>query len=143
MRPMLEVSDSIQIDEAELEETFIRSPGPGGQHVNKTATAVQLRFDVENSASLSDVIRVRLKSLAGRRLTKEGVLVIESSRHRSQEKNRQDARNRLVELIRQAARPTRKRKLTRPPSGAVERRLQSKRRRAMVKRNRRLPPQFD
>ena len=140
---MLEVSDSIKIDKAELEETFIRSPGPGGQHVNKTATAVQLRFDVENSPSLTDAVRVRLKRLAGRRMTKEGVLVIESSRHRSQEKNRQDVRERLVELIRQAARPTRKRKPTRPPSGAEERRLRSKRRRAEVKRSRRLPPQID
>ena len=140
---MLEVSDSIQIDEAELVETFIRSPGPGGQHVNKTATAVQLRFDVEHSASLTEAVRVRLKRLAGRRLTKEGVLVIEASRHRSQEKNRQDARERLVELIRQAARPTRKRKPTRPPSGAVERRLRAKRRRGEIKRNRGVPPQID
>ncbi len=140
---MLEVNDAIQIDEAELEETFIRSPGPGGQHVNKAATAVQLRFDVENSAALNDAIRARLKRLAGRRMTKEGVLVIEFSRHRSQDKNRQDARERLVALIQLAARPTRKRKRTRPPAGAVERRLQSKRRRSEVKRNRRLPPQYE
>jgi len=140
---MLEVTPSIQIDEAELEETFIRSPGPGGQHVNKAATAVQLRFDVEKSSALSDAVRVRLRLIAGKRMTKEGVLVIEASRYRSQDRNRQDARERLVDLVRRATRPPRKRQRTRPPSGAVERRLQAKRRRGEIKRTRRLPPQID
>lgn len=138
---MLEVNAQIQIDEAELQESFIRSPGPGGQHVNKAATAVQLRFDVNSSPSLPDPVRARLRLLAGKRLTGDGVLVIHASRYRSLERNRQDARQRLVELVRRAARPPRPRKRTKPSKGAVERRLQQKRVNAERKKLRRPPTQ--
>jgi ribosome-associated protein len=136
---MLEVNEGIQIDEAELRETFIRSPGPGGQHVNKAATAVQLRFDVESSPALPEPVRRRLRALAGRRLTKEGVLVIEANRYRSLERNRQEARRRLAELVRHAARPPRPRHRTRPSRGAVERRLHEKRLHSERKKQRRPP----
>jgi len=136
---MLEVTEKIRIDESELGESFIHAPGPGGQHVNKTATAVQLRFDVESSPALPDAVRQRLRALAGRRLTNEGVLVIEASRFRSLERNRQDARRRLVELVRRAARPPRPRHRTRPSRGAVERRLHEKRIRSERKQQRRPP----
>jgi len=138
---VLEVNAQIQIDEAELQESFIRSPGPGGQHVNKAATAVQLRFDVNSSPSLPDPVRARLRLLAGKRLTGDGVLVIHASRYRSLERNRQDARQRLVELVRRAARPPRPRKRTKPSKGAVERRLQQKRVNAERKKLRRPPTQ--
>src|SRR5881394_1629033 len=99
---MIRVTDQISIDESELQEQFVRSSGPGGQNVNKLSTAVQLRFDVRHSPSLSADVRARLERLAGRRLTREGVLVIIAQRHRTQERNRQDARERLVALIGQA-----------------------------------------
>ena len=136
---MLEVNAQIQIDEGELQESFIRAPGPGGQHVNKAATAVQLRFDVDASPSLPDPVRARLRRLAGKRLTVDGVLVIHASRYRSLERNRQDARQRLVELVRRAARPPRPRKRTLPSKGAVERRLQQKRIHSDRKKLRRPP----
>src|SRR6266576_7241892 len=100
---MIRITNSIAIDEGELEERFIRASGPGGQNVNKLASAVQLRFDVRGSPSLSDGVRARLERLAGQRLTREGVLVITAQRHRTQERNRQDALDRLIELIREAA----------------------------------------
>src|SRR6266446_1523692 len=105
---MIRVTDDISIDEAELDESFIRSSGPGGQNVNKLATAVQLRFDARRSPSLQNDVAVRLQTLAGRRLTRDGVIVITAQRHRTQERNRQDARDRLFELIRQAAYPATK-----------------------------------
>src|SRR5205085_10539529 len=101
--PMIRITDRISIDDAELAESFIRASGPGGQNVNKLASSVQLRFDVRHSPSLPNDVRVRLERLAGRRLTRDGVLVITAQRHRTQERNRADARERLLKLIRQAA----------------------------------------
>jgi ribosome-associated protein len=140
---MIRITDRIAIDESELSETFIRASGPGGQNVNKLATAVQLRFDVRRSPSLPDEVRARLERLAGKRLTRDGVLVITAQRHRTQERNREDARERLVELIRQAAvRPVRRRK-TRPTAASRERRIESKKRRSGIKKLRRTRPSMD
>src|SRR3977135_3058511 len=100
---MIRITDRISIGESELEERFIRASGPGGQNVNKLSTAVQLRFDVRRSPSLPDPVRARLERLAGRRLTRDGVIVITAQRHRTQERNRQDALDRLIELVRRAA----------------------------------------
>ena len=140
---MIHVTGSISIDERELEERFIRASGPGGQNVNKLSTAVQLRFDARRSPSLSAAMRVRLERLAGRRLTRDGVLVITAQRHRTQERNRQDALDRLVELIRRAAVPPVPRRPTRPTAGARERRLQSKKQRSNVKGLRQVKPSLD
>jgi ribosome-associated protein len=138
---MIRVTDRISIDESEMDEQFIRSSGPGGQNVNKLATAVQLRFDVRRSPSLPDDVRSRLERLAGKRLTRDGVLVITAQRHRTQERNREDARGRLVELIRRAAVVPIKRRPTKPTAASRARRLESKKRRATVKglRQRKLP----
>ena len=130
---LIRVTAAISLDERELEERFIRASGPGGQNVNKLSSAVQLRFDVRRSPSLPDDVRVRLERLAGRRLTREGVLVITAQRHRTQERNRQDALDRLIELIRQAAVAPIPRRATKPTRGSRERRLESKRRRASIK----------
>jgi ribosome-associated protein len=130
---MLRINDHISIDENEIQESFIRSSGPGGQNVNKLATAVQLRFDVRHSPSLSHEVRARLERLAGRRLTRDGVLVITAQRYRTQERNRDDALTRLIELIRAAAvRPT-PRRPTRPTLGSKVRRLEGKKRRGSIK----------
>ena len=131
---MIRITDRISIDEAELSESFVRASGPGGQNVNKLATAVQLRFDIRHSPSLPADVRARLMRLAGRRLTNEGVLVILAQRHRTQERNRQDARERLIWLIRQAAVPPKPRRPTKPTKAARERRLDVKKRRGGVKR---------
>jgi len=130
---MIRVTDDISIDEAELDESFIRSSGPGGQNVNKLATAVQLRFDARRSPSLQNDVAIRLQKLAGRRLTRDGVIVITAQRHRTQERNRQDARDRLFELIRQAAVPPTPRRKTRPTRASRERRIESKKHRANIK----------
>jgi len=127
------VTAHIAFDESELEEAFVRSPGPGGQNVNKVATAVQLRFPLETTPSLPDDVRRRLRGLAGRRVTMDGWLVIEANRFRSQARNREDARMRLVELIRAAARPPKPRKPTRPSRASKERRLQQKKERSLIK----------
>ena len=129
---MIVVTPRIVLDERELEETFVRASGPGGQNVNKLSTAVQLRFDVRRSPSLPDV-RVRLKRLAGSRLTGEGVLIIVAQRHRTQERNREDARERLVDLIRRAAVAPTPRRPTKPTLASKRRRLDSKARRSRVK----------
>jgi ribosome-associated protein len=124
---------AIEIDERELEERFIRASGPGGQNVNKLSTAVQLRFDVRHSPSLPDGVRARLERLAGKRLTRDGVLVISAQRHRTQERNRADALDRLIELVEQAAIAPVPRRKTRPTRGSRERRLESKKRRSNIK----------
>ncbi|HEX5844768.1 MAG TPA: alternative ribosome rescue aminoacyl-tRNA hydrolase ArfB [Rhodoplanes sp.] len=129
----IRITDTIAIGEDELSERFVRAAGPGGQNVNKVATAVQMRFDVRRSPNLPDEVRTRLVRLAGRRLTRDGVLVIIAQRFRTQERNREDATERLVSLIRQAAvRPT-PRRPTRPTKASRERRLTAKKRRAGVK----------
>jgi ribosome-associated protein len=134
---MIQVTPSIIIDDSEIEERFVRASGPGGQNVNKVATAVQLRFDAARSTSLDDDVRARLMAIAGSRMTADGVLVIDSRTFRTQAQNREAARERLVELLRQAAvRPKRRRK-TRPSGASRLQRLESKRRRANTKQGRR------
>ncbi len=133
----LYVNATITIAGWELIEQFIRASGPGGQNVNKVATAVQLRFDVRSSPSLPDRVKSNLTKLAGRRLSKDGVLVIEADRFRTQERNREDARDRLKELIvKAAAPPPPKRRKTRPTKASVERRLKAKASRGALKKNR-------
>ncbi|MET0745524.1 MAG: alternative ribosome rescue aminoacyl-tRNA hydrolase ArfB [Microvirga sp.] len=133
---MIPVTPFITLDEGEIEESFIRGSGPGGQNVNKVATAVQLRFDVRNSPSLPEDVKVRMERLAGRRLTSEGVLVLTAQRFRTQERNREDARERLLDLIRQASERPRPRRATRPTYASKLRRLDGKTRRSEVKRGR-------
>jgi ribosome-associated protein len=137
---MIRITNTISIDESELEERFVRASGPGGQNVNKLSTAVQLRFDVRRSPSLPDGVRTRLEKLAGKRLTRDGVLIIIAQRHRTQERNRQDALDRLIDLIRRAAVAPVARRPTRPSAGARERRIQSKKQRATIKALRRERP---
>lgn len=133
---MIKITPSISLDESELHFDFVHSSGPGGQNVNKVATAVQLRFDVLHSPSLPQPVRVRLAQIAGNRLNKDGVLVINASRFRTQDANKEDVINRLTTLVREAAHPPRKRRATRPSHAAVERRLEKKRRQAAKKRQR-------
>jgi ribosome-associated protein len=134
---MIRVTGTIAIDEREIHQQFIRASGPGGQNVNKVATAVQLRFDAAHSPSLPEDVRERLLRLAGRRLTKEGYLVIDARRFRTQEQNRQDALGRLVDLIRRAAQKPKIRKRTKPTLASRERRLESKHHRGKIKQLRR------
>lgn len=140
---MLEITNTLSIDERELEERFIRASGPGGQNVNKVSTAVELRFDVRRSASLPEPVRDRLVRLAGRRVTDDGVLVIRAERHRTQERNREDARVRLAELVREALYVPKKRIATKPSRSAKARRVDSKVRRGGVKKLRQSRPSFD
>jgi ribosome-associated protein len=140
---MIRVTAQVSIDEREIEESFVRASGPGGQNVNKLSTAVQLRFDVRGSPSLPAEVRARLERLAGARLTRDGVLVITAQRHRTQARNRDDALERLLELIRQAAVAPVKRRPTKPTKASRERRVEGKKRRAGIKRLRRAGPAFD
>ncbi|MBX9777392.1 MAG: aminoacyl-tRNA hydrolase [Xanthobacteraceae bacterium] len=139
----MRVTDSITVDESELTEDFVRSSGPGGQNVNKLATAVQLRFDARRSPSLPNDVAVRLMRLAGSRLTKDGVIVITAQSHRTQEANRRDARDRLIAMIRQAAVAPVKRRPTKPTKASREKRLESKKRRGSIKGMRRTKPSFE
>lgn len=133
---MIPINPTIAIDEKELQESFVRAPGPGGQNVNKVATAVQLRFDVKNSPSLPPEVRDRLMRLAGKRVNQAGMLLINASRYRQQEMNRQDARDRLVDVIRRAAVKPGVRHKTQPSRTAKLRRLESKRRNSTTKHSR-------
>jgi ribosome-associated protein len=140
---MIRVTAQIAIDEREIEESFVRASGPGGQNVNKLSTAVQLRFDVRRSPTLSDDVRARLERLAGGRLTREGVLVITAQRHRTQARNRADALDRLIELVRHAAVAPVRRRPTKPTKASRERRIEGKKRRGGIKRLRHAKPSFD
>jgi ribosome-associated protein len=133
---MPRITDTITIDESELSESFVRASGPGGQNVNKVSSAVQLRFDARHSPSLANDVAVRLLRLAGRRATKEGVIVIVAQAHRDQARNRADARERLFALIRQAAVRPQPRRATKVPKAAKRQRLEGKKRRSEIKRHR-------
>src|SRR4029079_5761854 len=137
---MIRVTSSIAIDDDELDESFVRASGPGEQNVNKLSSAVQLRFDVRRSPNLPNDVRARLERLAGSRLTRDGVLIISAQRHRPQERNRQDARDRLIELIQRAAIAPIPRRATKPTAGSRQRRLDSKKRRSSIKGLRQAKP---
>jgi ribosome-associated protein len=131
---MIRVTDTISLSEHEVEEHFIRAPGPGGQNVNKVASAVQLRFDAANSPALSKAVFQRLATLAGSRMTRDGVVVLTAKRFRSQERNRQDALQRLIDLIRAAATPPKKRRPTKPSLASRRKIVESKRRHSDLKK---------
>lgn len=140
---MIQITPAIEINEREIQLEFIRASGPGGQKVNKVATAVQLRFDAANSPSLPDEVRRRLIRLAGKRMTEDGVLVIHARRFRSQDRNRRDAIDRLIALIRKASIQPKSRLKTKPSKASKERRLEAKRRRSRTKHKRQYDPPLD
>jgi ribosome-associated protein len=133
---MIQVTADIAIPESEISERFVRASGPGGQNVNKVSTAVELRFDPSQSSAITSEVRDRLRVIAGSRMTADGVLVIDARRHRTQAQNREDARERLADLVRQALVKPRRRRATKPGKGAVERRIEVKKRRSDTKRAR-------
>lgn len=135
---MIQITKKIFINESEIKEEFIRSSGPGGQRVNRVATAVQLRFDAANSPSLPLDVRDRLLRIAGKRATEKGVLIIDARRYRSQEKNRKDALDRLIKLIAKATQKPKVRRKTKPTYESIKKRLEAKRRRSRIKKLRRL-----
>jgi len=140
---MIRITDTISINDGEIEESFVRSSGPGGQNVNKLSTAVQLRFDVRQSPSLPNDVAVRLMRLAGKRMTKDGVLVLIAQNHRTQERNRAEALDRLIDLVRQAAVKPIPRRATKPTKASKERRIEGKKQRASIKRLRQGRPGLD
>ena len=140
---MIQVTPHIAVDESELVESFVRSSGPGGQNVNKVSSAVQLRFDARRSPSLPNDVAIRLMKIAGKRLTKDGVIVIAAQQHRQQERNRADARERLFEMIREAAIPPVPRRATKVPRSEKKKRLEGKKRRSQIKGLRQRRPSLD
>ncbi len=140
---MITITRSLSIDEKEFQFFFVRASGPGGQNVNKVATAAQLRFDVGNSPSLPGDVRTRLIRIAGRRITRDGILIIEARQHRTQERNREAAIERLVALIRRAAEMPKPRKKTKPSRAAMERRIERKKQRGKIKQARRSVSDLD
>ena len=140
---MIRITDQISIDDSELEESFVRSSGPGGQNVNKLSTAVQLRFDVRRSPSLPNDVAIRLMRLAGKRMTKDGVLVLIAQNHRTQERNRAEALERLVALVQEAAVRPVPRRATKPTKASKERRIEGKKRRSGIKNLRQSKPSWE
>ena len=140
---MIHISDTITLNENEIQLDFMRSSGPGGQNVNKVSSAVQLRFNVAETSAFPNAVRERLKKIAGKRLTSEGILIIKAQRYRSQEQNRQDAIDRLVEMIQKALQAPKNRRATRPTAASKKRRLSTKRRRGELKRQRKVVRQTE